>query len=132
MNVLNEDSPDDQRRWLLAKRVRVQKIGRDIGRSGLKDDGIIPCLLQLNRPTFFTLYQDFCDRRLCHQEYCIVYLEMDDDVVADYCFGFHGLMDAGCVKRTGPLIGALHAPYVYPSTDRRRCTTFAVFFDILD
>jgi len=84
MNVLNEDSPDDQRRWLLAKRVRVQKIGRDIGRSGLKDDGIIPCLLQLNRPTFFTLYQNFCDRRLCHQEYCIVYLEMDDDVVADY------------------------------------------------
>ena len=84
MNVLDENFPDDQRRLLLAKRVHLQKIGRGLGRRGMKDDGIIPVLHQLERPTFFTLDEDFYDRRFCHRGYCVAHLDVDDYSAADY------------------------------------------------
>jgi hypothetical protein len=84
MNVLDENFPDDQRRLILSKRIHVQKIGRGIGRFGMKDDTILPLLHELDRPTFFTFDADFYNRRFCHQGYCLVQLELDDTEGAEY------------------------------------------------
>jgi hypothetical protein len=69
---------------LQRKRIPVRKIGRDIGRDGMDDEDIIPLLHQMARPTFFTLDADFYKRRLCHQAYCLVHLDIDEELVADY------------------------------------------------
>src|SRR5947209_17642669 len=50
----------------------------------MKDDEIIPLLHRLDRPTFFTLDGDFYNRRLCHEGYCLVHLDVDEEVVAEY------------------------------------------------
>src|SRR5258706_11925329 len=84
MNLIDENFPETQRRPLRGKRVRVKQIGDEIGRQGMPDDEIIPLLHGLDRPTFFTLDQDFYDRRLCHAKYCLVHLDVDESVVAAY------------------------------------------------
>jgi hypothetical protein len=66
MNVLDEQIPEDQRRLLRSWRVPVRHIGYDIGRQGIKDPEIIPFLLALRRPTFFSLDFDFYNRQFCH------------------------------------------------------------------
>lgn len=77
MNILDENIPKNQRELLLSWRVSVRQIGYDTGRKGIQDDEIIPLLHQLRRPTFFTRDADFFDRKLCHQRYCLVYLDID-------------------------------------------------------
>lgn len=37
---------------------------------------IIPLLYSLNKLTFFTLDEDFFKPRLCHAQYCLVYLDV--------------------------------------------------------
>ena len=77
MNILDENIPRNQRELLLSWRVSIRQIGYDTGRKGIQDDEIIPLLHQLRRPTFFTRDSDCFDRRLCHQGYCLVYLDVD-------------------------------------------------------
>jgi hypothetical protein len=77
VNILDENVPESQRLLLRSRRVAVRQIGLDMGRTGMTDDEIIPLLHQLNRPTFFTLDADFCDRRLCHEGYCLVHLDIE-------------------------------------------------------
>src|SRR5262245_36947469 len=84
MNVLDENIPESQRALLRLKRVAVRQIGQDLGRKGMKDDELIALLHQLNRPTFFTLDGDFYDRRLRHERYCLVHLDVEDEMVAEY------------------------------------------------
>ena len=84
MNVLDENVPESQRELLRQKRVASRQIGRDVGRKGMKDREIIPLLHGLTRPTFFTLDADFYDRRLCHERYCLVHLEVEDDEAAEF------------------------------------------------
>jgi hypothetical protein len=64
----------------------------------------------LDRPTFFTLDEDFFDRRLCHEGYCLAYLDIDEDAVADYA---HRLLRQRAfkskTKRMGRVIGARSA-----------------------
>ena len=74
MNILDENILESQRQLLRSWRVRVRQIGADIGRKGMKDDEIIPSLLDLRRPTFFTRDLGFYDRKLCHARYCLVCL----------------------------------------------------------
>jgi hypothetical protein len=50
----------------------------------MKDREIIPLLHELTRPTFFTLDADFYDRRLCHERYCLIQLDVEDDDVAEF------------------------------------------------
>ncbi len=50
----------------------------------MKDDEVIPLLHQLDRPTFFTLDGDFYDPRLCHAGYCLVHLDVEEDMAAEY------------------------------------------------
>jgi hypothetical protein len=82
MIILDENIPRDQWEELRRKRVSVKKIGVDIGRNGTKDDRIIPLLHRLNRPTLFTLDVDFWDRKLRHEGYCLVYLDISRTMAA--------------------------------------------------
>ena len=84
MNVLDEQIPEDQRRLLRSWRVPVRHIGYDIGRQGIKDPEIIPFLLALRRPTFFSLDFDFYNRQFCHTRYCLVCMEVRQPHVATF------------------------------------------------
>ncbi len=84
MNILDENIPESQRALLKSRRVTVRQIGNDIGRKGMKDDEIISLLHQYDRPTFFTLDADFYDRSLCHRGYCLVHLNVEDEMVAEF------------------------------------------------
>jgi hypothetical protein len=84
MNLLDENVPESQRTLLRSKRIAVRQFGQDLGRKGMKDGEIIPLLLQFNRPTFFTLDSDFYDRRLRHERYCLVHLNVEEETVAQY------------------------------------------------
>jgi hypothetical protein len=76
MIILDENFPDSQRQLLQGWRISFKQVGFEIGREGLKDDEIIPLLHQLNKPTFFTLDDDFFKRQLCHEQYCLVYVDV--------------------------------------------------------
>jgi hypothetical protein len=84
MNVLDENVPESQRTSLRTGHVSVRQIGEDIGRKGMKDDEIIPLLHDQSRPTFFTLDNDFYVRHLCHERYCLVYLDVENHAAAEY------------------------------------------------
>ncbi len=84
MNILDENVPASQQALLRNKGIVLRQIGEGLGRKGMKDDEIIPLLHELDRPTFFTLYSDFYDRRLCHAGYCLVHLEVEEEMVAEY------------------------------------------------
>jgi hypothetical protein len=74
VNVLDENILESQRQTLQSWRIRVRQIGKDIGRKGIRDDALIPFLLDQRRPTFFTRDLGFYDRKLCHARYCLVCL----------------------------------------------------------
>ena len=84
MNILDENILKDQRELLLSRRVKIRHIGYDVGRKGIQDEEIIPLLLQLRRPTFFTLDSDFYDRNLCHLGYCLVCMDVRQDEAATF------------------------------------------------
>jgi hypothetical protein len=84
MNILDENILKDQRELLLSWRVRIRQIGYDVGRKGMTDEEIIPLLLQLHRPTFFTLDFDFYQRDLCHARYCLVCMAVRQDEAATF------------------------------------------------
>lgn len=52
MIILDENFPDSQRQLLKSWRISFKQIAFELGREGLKDDGIIPLLHQLKNPTF--------------------------------------------------------------------------------
>lgn len=76
MIILDENFPESQRQLLKTWRIPVRQIGVEISRKGIQDDEIIPLLLGLRRPTFFTLDDDFYSRRLCHLRYCLVCVDV--------------------------------------------------------
>lgn len=79
MNVLDENISTIQRQLLRGWHIPVRHIGYDVGRKGMKDDEVIPFLLTLRHPTFFTLDWDYFERGLCHARYCLVYLDVSRD-----------------------------------------------------
>ena len=76
MILLDENFPESQRQLLRGWRIRVRQIGQEVGRSGMKDDEVIPLLLGLRRPTFFTLDRGFYRHSLCHARYCLVCVDV--------------------------------------------------------
>ena len=82
MNILDENIPKPQRELLEARRQAVKQIGVDIGRKGMLDEAIIPLLLGLRHPTFFSRDSDFYKRDLCHNGYCIVHLSVEKSETA--------------------------------------------------
>jgi hypothetical protein len=77
VNILDENIPAGQRRQLELWRLHVRQIGFNIGRSGMKDEEIIPFLQQQHRSTFFTRDVDFFDNKLCHPRYSLIDLAVD-------------------------------------------------------
>jgi hypothetical protein len=84
VNILDENIPASQRRWLESRRIRIRQVGFNVGRRGMQDEGIIPFLQRLRRPTFFTRDEDFYGRRLCHARYSLVYLAVEKHEVAHF------------------------------------------------
>jgi len=84
MNILDENIPESQRQLLRGWRVAVRQIGPGVGRRGMKDEGIIPLLHQLGRPTFFTRDLGFYDQRLCHAGYCLACLAVGQYEAASF------------------------------------------------
>jgi hypothetical protein len=82
VNILDENIPKRQRLLLESQRIKVKQIGYNIGMVGMQDEEIIPLLLALHRPTFFTRDEDFYRLRLRHARYCLVYLDVTRNEVA--------------------------------------------------
>ena len=84
MIVLDENISESQRDHLREQRFSAHQIGFDLGRKGMQDEEIVPLLLDLRRPTFFTCDAGFYNRGLCHARYAIAYLQVDEDDVAEF------------------------------------------------
>ena len=84
MNLLDESIIESQRQELCDHHISARQIGVDVGWKGMKDGDIIRLLHESSLATFFTRDDDFCTRRLCHQGYCLVYLDVDDGEVARF------------------------------------------------
>jgi len=105
MIVLDENIPEDQRLLLRSWRIRAYQVGRDVCRAGIKDEQIIPLLLRLRRPTFFTRDLGFFDAKLCHARYAIVCLAVEPDEAASFVRRF--LRHTSCdtqAKRLGQVM----------------------------
>jgi hypothetical protein len=74
VNVLDENILESQRQLLRGWNVPARQIGLDLGRKGMADEEILPFLLTLPRPTFFTRDLGFAARAFCHARYCLVVL----------------------------------------------------------
>lgn len=84
MNLLDENFPDDQREQLRKFGVVVRQIGHDEGMFGMTDTEILPLLHRLSRVTFFTHDRDFSGPDQCHPGYCLVWLAVKQDLLAEY------------------------------------------------
>ena len=84
MNVLDENIPEDKRQLLRSWGIRIRQIGRDLGDEGLQDEEIVRLLHQLRGSTFFTRDAHFYDRGLCHESYCLVWLDVAQFEVASF------------------------------------------------
>ena len=78
MNLLDENIRDDQRDILRKWRIPFQQIGKEISRSGIEDENLIPFLHQLKRVTLFTQDEDFFKDSFCHHAYGLVHLDVRD------------------------------------------------------
>ena len=109
MNILDEQVTESQRQLLRSWRIPVRQIGHDIGRKGMKDKEILPLLLQQNRPTFFTLDDDFSKRELCHQNYSLVFMDIKKHEAATFVRRLlrHPMFDT-IAKRRGFVICLSH------------------------
>jgi len=85
VNILDEDISVVECGRLRARKIHFRQIGKGVGRLGMKDrTDIIPLLHTLRRPTFFTRDHGFYHPSLLHSAYCLVYLDVAFDEIADF------------------------------------------------
>ena len=84
MNVLDENIIHSQRDKLRQWRIPFRQIGAEMGHVGVPDAEIIPLLLRLKKPTFFTRDFDFFRAELRHPRYCLAWLNVRPDLAAFY------------------------------------------------
>ena len=84
MNVLDEHVRDDQRALLRQARIPFRQVGKELSSPGIQDENILPLLLRLKRPTFFTEDRGFFQHQFCHAHYCLAWLDVRNTLVADY------------------------------------------------
>ncbi|MBI4664444.1 MAG: hypothetical protein HY735_37100 [Verrucomicrobia bacterium] len=84
MNLLDENIRDDQRALLRKWRIPFRQIGKEISRSGITDENLIPFLHRLHWATLLTQDEDFFNRRLCHKAYGLVFLDVRYKEVAEF------------------------------------------------
>ena len=83
MNVLDENVIESEAQALRDRRIPFRQIGVEVGDKGMSDQDIVVLLHSLSRPTLFTRDDDFYERGLCHDRYCLVFLDVRDDEVAE-------------------------------------------------
>ncbi len=88
MNILDENIVTNERQKLDKKRIHTRKIGADLGRQGMADREVIALLHQFRAVTYFTRDIDYFQRRLCHPNYCLVWLNVEFDQTAETILGF--------------------------------------------
>jgi len=74
VNVLDENILESQRLLLRSWGIPVRQIGLELGRKGKLDGEILPFLLTVAHPTFFSRDLGFESRTNCHPRYCLVIL----------------------------------------------------------
>jgi hypothetical protein len=74
VNVLDENILESQRQLLRSWKISVRQIGVELGRKGMADEEILPFLLTLSKPTFFTRDLGFANAESCHARRCLVVL----------------------------------------------------------
>ncbi|MBI4672607.1 MAG: hypothetical protein HY741_13190 [Chloroflexi bacterium] len=84
MNILDENIMIDQRIALQTRGIAIHQIGFDVGRKGMKDEELIPFLHSLRDSSFFTRDRDFDERKFCHPRYCLVFLTIKRNDVAEF------------------------------------------------
>ena len=84
MNVLDENILESQRQLLRSWGIAVRQIGVELARKGISDADLIPFLLTLSFPTFFTRDLGFAARPFCHTRYCLVILAVGQYEVAHF------------------------------------------------
>jgi len=110
VNVLDENIIESQRQMLRNWRIPVRQIGHELGRKGMADEEIIPFLLTLKRPSFFTRDLGFYQPQHCHLKYCIVTLPVRKEEAAHFIRrflaqpGFHTQLE-----RVGAVVRVTHA-----------------------
>ncbi len=82
MNVLDENVIHSQREKLRQWRIPSRQTGTELARSGTQDQEIIPLLLRLKGPSFFTRDFDYFQAQLRHPRYCLVWLNVRPDKAA--------------------------------------------------
>lgn len=78
MLILDENISAIEEAKLHRWRIRSRTIGVELATKGTDDADLIPVLLTLPRPTFFTYDQDFWDQSLQHPDYCLVWLDTEE------------------------------------------------------
>lgn len=74
MLILDENFRLEQQAVLSAWRIRARKIGKEVARFWTDDSDLIPLLLRLPKPTFFTHDEDFWRQSLWPPAYCLAWL----------------------------------------------------------
>lgn len=82
LNLLDENTPLDQRDLLRAWGIQCRIIGQDIARSSIDDASILALLPRLKQPTLFTRDEDFFKRELCHARYGLIWLDVEPEEAA--------------------------------------------------
>jgi hypothetical protein len=82
VNILDENTIEDQRLLLDSWGLKFRQIGENAGRSGMSDEQILALLLKSKGVTFFTRDNDFFDPGLRHSRYCLVHLATSKDDAA--------------------------------------------------
>jgi len=85
VNILDEDISVVECERLRTRKIHFRQIGVEIGRAGMKDrNDMLPLLPTLRRPTFFTRDHGFYHPSLLHPAYCLVYLGVAFDEIAEF------------------------------------------------
>ena len=107
MLILDENFRLEQQAVLTAWRIRTRKVGKEVAAFGTDDADLIPLLLRLPKPTFFTHDEDFWRQSLWHPAYSLVWLDMDDQQGAVFVRRFLRHVDFDThAKRLGKVVRA--------------------------
>lgn len=108
MNVLDENILESQRLLLRSWRIHVRQIGVDFGVKGMKDPDVLPFLLTLPKPTFFTRDLGFFRQEFCHPKRSLVILAVG---AMDAAFFVRAVLRSGRLnthqKRMGLVVRAM-------------------------
>ena len=106
--LLDENMPAAQRLLLRDWRIHFRGVGVEVGRSGTKDDNLIPCFHRLPQPTFFSLDRNFYRRDWIHSHYGLVWLNVRGREAANFIRRFlrHSSFNAQA-KRMG-IVARVH------------------------